>query len=82
MAALVWLREGDEDVWHHLVRRISSGRWQTACGWEMSAMHGQLWPQKAGEVGPLAAERCNDCVAGVTTPADEGRDVDNLAACH
>ncbi len=79
MATQLWLREGDEDVWHRLTRRIDSARWQAACGWEMSAMHGYLWPQKLGEAGPLAAERCNDCVGGVTTPVDEGRDADNLA---
>ena len=54
--------------------------WQTTCGWEMSALRGQVWPQKDGEAGPVAAERCNDCVAGVTTPPAESGDADNLAA--
>lgn len=80
MASQIWLSEGDERVWHRLTRRAGPGRWQTACGWEMSALRGQVWPQKPGEVGPVPAERCNDCVAGVATPADESRDVDNLAA--
>lgn len=82
MAADIWLREVDELVWHRLTRRATPGRWQTACGWEMSAFRGQVWPQKSGEAGPLATERCNDCVAGVITPLDEGRDADNLAARH
>ena len=79
VASQIWLRESDELVWHRLARRAGPGLWETACGWEMSTFRGKVWPQKIGETGPLPAERCNDCVAGVTTPADEGRDVDNLA---
>ena len=80
MASQIWLREGDEPVWHRLTRRAGPGLWKAACGWEMSALRGLVWPQKVGEVGPLDVERCNDCVAGVTTPAGEGGDADNLAA--
>ena len=77
--AAIWLREGDEAVWHRLTVRTGPARRRTACGWEMSALRGELWPQKLHEVGPPLTERCNDCVAGVTTPERESRDVDNLA---
>ena len=78
----IWLRERDEVVWHRLTRQAGAGRWQTACGWEMSVLRGMLWPQKSHEAGPAAAERCGDCVAGRTTPADESRDADNLEDCR
>lgn len=78
MATQIWLMEGDERVWHRLARRTAPGRWTTDCGWEMSAIRGKVWPQKIGEAGPLAEERCDDCVAGQTTPASEGDDADNL----
>ena len=80
MAAQVWLREGDELVWHRLARRAGGQSWKTVCGWEMSVLRGYLWPQKVAEVGPAVAERCRDCVAGVITPATESGDADNLAA--
>ena len=80
MASQIWLREGDEQVWHRLARRTGAGTWETTCGWEMSVVRGKVWPQKAGEAGPVAEERCNDCVAGVATPTDESRDADNLEA--
>ncbi|MDQ3688926.1 MAG: hypothetical protein M3406_02615 [Chloroflexota bacterium] len=79
MASQIWLREGDEAVWHHLARRVGQGTWLTVCGWEMSAFRGRVWPQKPGEAGPLAVERCHDCVMGDTTPVSESRDADNLA---
>jgi hypothetical protein len=77
MAKAIWLRESDEAVWHRLTVRSGKARWRTACGWEM-ALRGQVWPQKGDDAGPQAAERCNDCVAGVTTPAEESRDEDDL----
>jgi hypothetical protein len=80
MTSQIWLREADEDVWHRLAHRTGPGRWQTACGWEMSAFRGAVWPQKVSEAGPDPVERCNDCVAGVTTPAAESHDADNLGA--
>ena len=80
MASQIWLRESDEAVWHRLARRAGPGRWVTACGWEMSVLRGTVWPQKVGETGPSAEERCHDCVTGATTPSDEGGDSDNLAA--
>ena len=79
MASYIWLREGDEDVWHHLARRVGPGRWKTACGWEMSAFRGMMWPQKPGEPGPPPPDRCHDCVAGATTPVGEEQDADDLA---
>ena len=78
MASSIWLRESDEDVWHRLAHRVGPGRWETACGWEMSAFRGKMWPQKAEEAGPPQPERCHDCVAGATTPVAESRDADNL----
>ncbi len=80
MAPQIWLEEVDEHVWHRLSGRVSQGVWRTACGWEMSALRGRLWPQKAGEFGPSPDERCHDCVAGTDTPPWEDADADNLAA--
>lgn len=79
MASQIWLCEGDEAVWHRLAHRVRQGTWLTACGWEMSALRGRVWPQKPGEAGPLTDERCHDCVSGATTPVSESRDADNLA---
>jgi len=80
MASQIWLEEADENVWHRLAHRVAPGVWRTFCGWEMSALRGRLWPQKSGESGPPAQERCGDCVAAVDTPASEDADSDNLAS--
>ena len=80
VASQIWLEEADEHVWHRLSKRLTSGAWRTDCGWEMSVVRGQLWPQKLGEPGPSPKLRCHDCVSRTDTPAWEDQDSDNLAA--
>ena len=62
MAARLWIEERDKPVWHRALKRVASLDYVAACGWELSAREGRVWPQKPRDPGPAAATRCHTCV--------------------
>jgi hypothetical protein len=65
-AATLWIEEPDKPVWHRVVARARSLEYRAGCGWELSARHGRVWPQKFDQPGPADDLRCHACVATVT----------------
>jgi hypothetical protein len=66
-AATLWIEERDEPVWHRVVARDRSLEYRAACGWELSAREGRVWPQKPNQPGPADELRCHTCVARAKT---------------
>jgi hypothetical protein len=58
---VLWIEETDKHVWHWAIRRAGVLLYEAACGWEVTARHVAVWPQKAGEPGPEHGERCHTC---------------------
>ena len=59
---MLWIEESDKPVWHRIVRRESPGVFRAVCDWRLSPVHGRIWAQKAGELGPPPDNRCRTCV--------------------
>lgn len=58
----LYFEEPDKAVWH-IVHR-NAGRYVAACGWEMTAWHGRMWPVKPDEMaGPDPEAVCHSCSA-------------------
>ena len=65
-AGTLWIEEPDEQVWHRAVARTGSLQYRAACGWELNAREGRVWPQKPDQSGPAEEQRCHSCVGAVT----------------
>ena len=69
--AVVWFRERDKSVWHRASERLGEGWYRVACLWEFHVREvAGIWPQKAGEPGPEADDRCHSCEAVSAESAD------------
>ena len=69
MASKLWIEERDKPVWHRVVTRVASLDYRAACGWELSAREGRVWPQKTSDLGPVPETRCHSCGDGGPDPS-------------
>ena len=62
VAFQLWIEERDKAVWHLSQGRIGPQRFRVVCGWEMTDVDRNIYPQKSGEPGPPEAQRCHSCI--------------------
>ena len=58
----LWIEEPDKNVWHGKADWLQGWRIRAACGWELDARQGRIWPVKPYEDGPPLEERCHTCI--------------------
>lgn len=57
----LWLADKDQAVWHRAAVRLEGLVYRAACGWQVDAWQGLVWPQSAVDAGPPQGDRCRTC---------------------